>query len=65
MSMTEVFYSSDYNFSQMTDEDLIELIKSDNNKHALEHLINRYSKQILYYRSRKRRYYTRRANWFI
>ena len=42
MSMTEVFYSSDYNFSQMTDEDLIELIKSDNNKHALEHLINRY-----------------------
>lgn len=41
MSMTDVFYSSDYNFSQMTDEDLIELIKSDN-KLALEHLINRY-----------------------
>ncbi|MCI9038327.1 MAG: RNA polymerase sporulation sigma factor SigH [Clostridia bacterium] len=39
--MTDVFYSSDYNFSQMTDEDLIELIKSDN-KLALEHLINRY-----------------------
>ena len=41
MSMTDVFYSSDYNFSQITDEDLIEMIKSDN-KFALEHLINRY-----------------------
>lgn len=41
MSMTDVFYSSDYNFSQMTDEDLIEMIKSGN-KPALEHLINRY-----------------------
>lgn len=41
MSTTDVFYSSDYNFSQITDEDLIEIIKSDN-KFALEHLINRY-----------------------
>lgn len=41
MSMTDVFYSSDYNFSQITDEELIEMIKSDN-KPALEHLINRY-----------------------
>lgn len=41
MSMTDVFYSSDCNFSQMTDEDLIALIK-DGNKLALEHLINRY-----------------------
>ncbi len=41
MSMTDIFYSSDYDFSQMTDEDLIELIRSDN-KLALEHLINRY-----------------------
>lgn len=41
MSVTDVFFSSDYNFSQMSDEDLIELIKSDN-KFALEHLMNRY-----------------------
>ena len=41
MSMTDVFYSSDHNFSEMTDESLIEMIKSDN-KFALEHLINRY-----------------------
>jgi len=41
MSVTDVFYSSDYDYSQITDEDLIEMIKSDN-KLALEHLINRY-----------------------
>ena len=41
MSKADVFYSSDYNFSKITDEDLIEMIKSDN-KLALEHLINRY-----------------------
>lgn len=41
MSKADVFYSSDYNFSQMADEDLIEMIKSDD-KLALEHLINRY-----------------------
>lgn len=41
MSIADVFYSSDNNFSQMKDEDLIESIKSGN-KLALEHLINRY-----------------------
>lgn len=41
MSTADVFYSSNYNFSKSTDEDLIELIKSGD-KLALEHLINRY-----------------------
>lgn len=41
MGVAEVFYLADDNFSQMSDEDLIELIKSGN-KLALEHLINRY-----------------------
>lgn len=41
MSIADVFYSSDNNFSQMKDEDLIESIKAGN-KLALEHLINRY-----------------------
>lgn len=41
MSISDVFYCSDNNFSNIKDEDLIELIKSGN-KYALEHLINRY-----------------------
>lgn len=41
MGMAEVFYSSDNNFSQIRDEDLIEMIKAGD-KLALDHLINRY-----------------------
>lgn len=41
MSMADVFYSQKNNFSQIKDEDLIEMIKAGN-KSALEHLINRY-----------------------
>lgn len=39
--MADVFYSQKNNFSQIKDEDLIEMIKAGN-KSALEHLINRY-----------------------
>lgn len=45
MSTANVFYSLDNNFSQIKDEDLIELIKSGN-KHALEHLIDRYKNLV-------------------
>ncbi len=46
MGMADVFYSLDSdNFSQMKDEDLIELIKAGN-KPALEHLINRYKNMV-------------------
>jgi len=41
MSMTDMFYPSNSDFSQMKDEDLIGIIKSGD-KIALEHLINRY-----------------------
>jgi len=41
MSKTDLFYSSNTEYTNMADEDLIKLIKSDD-KHALEHLINRY-----------------------
>lgn len=41
MSMADIFYSSDNDFSRLKDEDLIELVKNDN-KVALEQLINRY-----------------------
>ncbi len=44
MSKTNVFYSSD-NYTNMTDEDLIELVKSED-KCALEHLINRYKNLV-------------------
>ena len=45
MSTANVFYSSDNNFSQIKDEDLIEMIKAGN-KPALEHLINRYKNLV-------------------
>ena len=45
MSMGDVFYSSDNNFSQIKDDDLIEMIKAGN-KSALEHLINRYKNLV-------------------
>ncbi len=45
MSMAELFYYSDNNFSQMKDEDLIEMIKAGN-KPALDHLINRYKNLV-------------------
>lgn len=41
MNNANVYYSSDINYAQTTDEDLIEIIKSGN-KHALDHLIDRY-----------------------
>lgn len=41
MSIADVFCYQENNFSQMKDEDLIEMIKAGN-KPALEHLINRY-----------------------
>lgn len=45
MSIADVFYSTDNNFSQMKDEDLIQEIKSGD-KLALEHLINRYKNLV-------------------
>lgn len=45
MSMAEVFQFSNNNFSQIKDEDLIEMIKSGD-KLALEHLINRYKNLV-------------------
>ena len=45
MSMADVFYSTDNNFQQMKDEDLIEKVKSGD-KLALEHLINRYKNLV-------------------
>lgn len=45
MGMAEVFYSSDSNFSQIRDEDLIEMIKAGD-KLALDHLINRYKNLV-------------------
>lgn len=45
MSTANVFYFSDNNFSQIKDEDLIEMIKAGN-KPALEHLINRYKNLV-------------------
>lgn len=41
MRNTNVFYSSDIEYQNMKDEDLIKIIRSGN-KLALEHLINRY-----------------------
>ncbi len=41
MGKTDVYYSSNLNYNDISDEDLITLIKSDD-KCALEHLINRY-----------------------
>ena len=41
MSKANVYYSSNTDYTNMTDEDLITLIKSED-KCALEHLINRY-----------------------
>lgn len=45
MSIAEVFYYRENDFSQMKDEDLIEMI-NDGNKPALEHLINRYKELV-------------------
>lgn len=45
MSKANVFYSSNTNYTNITDEGLIELIKADD-KCALEHLINRYKNLV-------------------
>lgn len=45
MSMADVFYSSDNNFSKMKDEDLIDVIRSGD-KLALEHLMQRYKNLV-------------------
>lgn len=45
MSNADVYYTSDTNYNQTSDEDLIEIIKSGN-KYALEHLINRYKSLV-------------------
>ena len=41
MSSANVYYSSDINYTETSDEDLIKIIKSGN-KYALEYLIDRY-----------------------
>ena len=41
MSSANVYYSSDINYTETSDEDLIKIIKSGN-KYALEYLIGRY-----------------------
>ncbi len=45
MSKTDRFYPTNTNYTEMSDEDLIHLIKSDD-KHALEHLISRYKNLV-------------------
>ncbi len=45
MSKPNVYYSSNTDYSNITDEGLIELIKTDD-KCALEHLINRYKNLV-------------------
>ena len=45
MSNTDVYYSSNINYTEINDEDLIEIIKSGN-KYALEHLIDRYKSLV-------------------
>ena len=43
MSKENVFFSSDFNYSSMSDEKLTDLIRSGD-KCALEYLINKYKK---------------------
>ena len=45
MSKADVYFSSDIDYSNMADEDLIETIRSGN-KLALEHLINKYKEIV-------------------
>ncbi len=45
MNNANTYYSFDTNFEEISDEDLIEIIKSGN-KYALEHLINRYKSLV-------------------
>ena len=45
MSTTDVYYSSNINYLEKSDEDLINLIK-DGNKNALECLLNRYKELV-------------------
>ena len=45
MSKSNVYYSSDINYSDIQDEDLIEIIRSGD-KYALEHLIDRYKSLV-------------------
>ena len=45
MSKSKVFYSSNSNFNVMTDEDLIDLVRSGD-KHALDFLINKYKELV-------------------
>ena len=45
MSKSKVFYSSNSNFNIMTDEDLIDLVRSGD-KHALDFLINKYKELV-------------------
>ena len=56
-----VWNSTNVNYDNIADEDLIRIIKSGD-KQALNYLIDKYKELD---RSRKRRYYTRRINWLI
>ena len=42
MSKSNVFYSSNKNYTEVPDEELIKMIQTDNNTYALEHLMDRY-----------------------
>ncbi len=42
MSKSNVFYSSNKNYTEVPDEELIKMIQNDNNTYALEHLMDRY-----------------------
>ena len=42
MSKSNVYYSSNINYTQIPDEELIKMIQKDNNTYALEHLMDRY-----------------------
>ena len=47
MSKADIYYSSNMDYTNMADEDLFKLIKSDS-KCALEYLINRYKNLVNY-----------------
>ena len=46
MSKSNMFYSSNRNYTEVPDEELIKMIQNDNNTYALEHLMNRYKNLV-------------------
>ena len=46
MSKSNMFYSSNRNYTEVPDEELIKMIQNDNNTYALEHLMNIYKNLV-------------------